>query len=175
MKTFFLSRQSREKILLLGLVLVAALWWLSSAIGRGSAFLGDFRSTTENLKMQKLTLDARESIQARATAAIQQLDPSRTFDTVRLQAELDAIATTAGIVNKNIGDARTEKTAQFSINSAQITIRNTDYASVIKFYEELKKRSPYIGLDQLTLSPSNQANPAQLTLMVKVSSVEIVK
>ncbi|AWI09234.1 hypothetical protein [Ereboglobus luteus] len=175
MKAFFLSRQTREKVLLVGLVLVAALWWLTAAIGRTTTFIRDFKSTSLTLKVQQMTLDARESIQARANAAIRQLDPSRTYDTVRLQAELDTIATAVGITNKTISDARTEKTAQFSVNSAQITVRNTDYATVVKFYEEIKKRTPYIGLDQLTIQPSNVANPTQLTLMLKVSSVEILR
>jgi hypothetical protein len=175
MKAFFLARQPREKILILCLVLLAALWWLTAAIGRGTAFMTDFRGTTETLKMQKLTLDARESIQTRAEAAIRQLDPSRTFDTVRLQAELDTIATMAAITNKTIGDAKTEPTPQFSVNSAQISIRNADYATVVKFYEELKKRSPYIGIEQFSISTSNQANPTQLTAVARVSSVEIVR
>ena len=175
MKTFFLSRQSREKILLLGLVLMAALWWLTGALGRGAAFMSDFQNTTRTLERQQMMINARETIQARATAAIQQLDPARTFDTVRLQAELDTMATAAGITNKTIGDARTDKTSQFSVNSAQITIRNADYASVVKFYEKLKECAPYINLDQLTMYPTNLANPAQLTVMLKVSSVEIVR
>ena len=175
MKTFFLSRLSREKLLLLGLVLMAALWWLSGVIGRATAFIDDWKSTTTTLESQQRMLDAREKIQSRATAAIQQLDPSRTFDTWRLQEELNTVATMAGIGNKNIGDLRSEKTTIFSINSAQVQIRNADYAMLVKFYEELKKRSPYIGLDQLTVQPSTPANPAQLTMQAKVSSVEIAR
>lgn len=175
MKAFFLSRLQREKILLVALVLIGALWWLTSAAGRARTFWGDFKSTTQTLDMQQRMLDARESIAARAAAAVKQLDPARTFDTVRLQAELDTMATMAVITNKTIGDARTERNAQFSVHSAQITLRNADYPSVVKFYEELKKRSPYIGLDQLSIQPTNQSNPSQLTVVMKVSSVEIAR
>jgi len=174
MKAFFLSRVIREKILLLALVLIAALMWLSSAAGRGSQFLRDYTRTTETLRAQQMMLDARESIEARATAAIAQLDPASTFDTVKLQSELDAIAKAAGIASTTIGDARTEKTTQFSVNSATINMRNVDYASLVKFYEELKKRAPYIGLDSLTMQ-ANTANVTQLTVTIKVSSVEVAK
>jgi len=172
MKAFFLSRVLREKILLLGLVLVAALMWLTSAAGRAQAFYRNYKTTTQNLKDQQRMLDARESIEARAAAAIRQLDPASTFDAIRLQAELDTIASAAGIANKTIGDARTDKTALFSMNSANITLRNVDYASLVKFYEELKKRAPYIGLDTLSIQ-ANAANVNQLVVTIKVSSVEV--
>ena len=174
MKAFFLSRVIREKILLLALVLIVTLMWLSSAAGRASAFVSDYKRTTETLKLQQMRLDARESIEARAAAAIAQLDPASTFDTVRLQSELDAIATASGITNKTIGDARTEKTTQFSVNSASINLTNVDYASLVKFYEDLKKRAPYIGLDTLSIQP-NAANVTQLRVTIKVSSVEVAK
>lgn len=174
MKTFFLSRLFREKILLLGLVAVGALWWLSSSINRASAFAREAKGTTTTLAMQQMMIDARDSIEARANAAIRQLDPASTFDTVRLQSELDTIATMAAISNKVIGDAHTDRTSQFSVHSAQITMRNTDYASLVKFYDELKKRTPYIGLEQLTIQ-SSAANPNQLTASIKVSSVEIAR
>ena len=175
MKSFFLSRQSREKILLLGLVIMATLWWLTSALNRGTTFIADWKNTTDTLKSQQRMLDARETIQARAAAAIQQLDPASTFDTLHLQAELGIMTDAAGIANKTISDARSERTAQFSVNSAQIQIRNTDYPSLVKFYDELKKRTPYIGLDQMSIQPANPANPVLLIMVAKVSSVEIAR
>ena len=174
MKAFFLSRVLREKILLLALVLIAALMWLSSAASRATTFRRDYQRTTETLKAQQMMLDARDSIEARAAAAIAQLDPASTFDTVKLQSELDALAKTAGIASSTIGDARTEKTTQFSVNSANITLRNVDYPSLVKFYEELKKRAPYIGLDTLSIQ-ANASNVTQLTVTIKVSSVEVAK
>ena len=174
MKTFFLSRLFREKVLLLGLVFVAAFLWLLSMLGRATTFVSDYKNTSATLERQQVMLDAADSVRARSEAALHRLDSSRTFDVVRLQAELDTIATTAGIANKTISDSRTDKTSQFSVNSAQIQLRNTDYASLVKFYEELKKRSPYIGIDSFTITP-NAANPAQLTIAIKVSSVEIVR
>ena len=174
MKAFFLSRVLREKILLLALVFVAAIMWLNAAIGRASDYRGNYKITTATLQRQKVMLDARESIEARATAAIRQLDPASTFDASRLQTELDTIAKAAGIANSTIGDARAEKTSQFSVNSAAINLRNVDYASTVKFYEELKKRTPYISIDSLQMQAS-AANVNQLTVQIKVSSVEVAK
>ncbi|OAM90808.1 hypothetical protein OH491_03190 [Termitidicoccus mucosus] len=174
MKAFFLSRLFREKILLVGLVLIAAAMWLSSAGGRAATLGKQFRATSSTLAMQRVTIEAKDMIKARAEAAIEQLDPSRTFDRVRLQSELDTIANRAGIQNKSIGDAHTERVEQVAVNSAQVTIRNVDYASLVKFYEELKTRSPYISIEQFNIS-ANTANPAQLLVSIRVSSVEIAR
>jgi len=174
MKAFFLSRVLREKILLLALVLILALMWLFSVMGRAMAFKREYQNTTAVLQSQQRTLNDRARIQARATAAIRQLDPASTFDTVRLQSELDTMAAAAGITNKTIGDARTDRTPQFSVNSASINLRNVDYPSLVKFYEDLKKRSPYIGIDRLTLQVV-AANVNQLTASITVSSVEVAK
>ena len=174
MKAFFLSRILREKLLLLGLVLIAALMWLSGAAGRAMNLVREYQNTTDILDSQQRTLNNAPRIQARSDAITRQFDAASTFDTVHLQSELDAIATAAGITNKTIGDAHTDKTPQFSVNSATITMRNIDYASLVKFYEELKKRSPYIGLDQLTIQ-ANAANVNQLSITIKVSSVEVTK
>jgi hypothetical protein len=53
-------------------------------------------------------------------------------------------------------------------------IRNVDYASLVKFYEELKTRSPCISIEQFNIS-ANTANPAQLLVSIRVSSVEIAR
>ena len=174
MKSFFLTRVLREKLLLLGLVLIAALMWLSSTATRATAFIREYKTTTATLAAQQRTLDSRARVESRAAAAIHQLDPASTFDATRLQSELDSIAKTAGIANSTISDSRTEKTPQISMNTASIRLTNTDYASLVKFYEELKKRAPYIGIDTLTLQ-SAPANVNQLTASIKVTSVEIAK
>jgi len=44
----------------------------------------------------------------------------------------------------------------------------------VKFYEELKKRTPYMGIDQLSMQAA-PANVNQLSATIKVSSVEVAK
>ena len=174
MKAFFLSRVLREKVLLLALVLIAALMWLTGVVGRARTFSRDHKNTTQTLREQQIILDSRAIIEARAAAAIAQLDPASTFDAIRLQAEIDTLVTAAGITNKTIDTPRTNKTTQFSMNTTTVTLRNVDYASTTKFYEELKKRSPYIGLEKLSMQPVG-GNVNQLTVQLTVFSVEVAK
>jgi hypothetical protein len=54
----------------------------------------------------------------------------------------------------------------------QVAVRNTDLPSLLSFYNELDKRAPYIGLEEFSLTV-NPGNPALLSAVMRVSSVEI--
>ena len=171
MKAFFLSRLFREKLLLLGLILLAAVTWLSSASGRTARFWRDFRATSVVLEGQSELLAQRSQIEAEARAAVEHLEPAKTFDGVRLQAEVDAIARRTGVINYSADNVQTERVSQFSMNSMQLQIRNADYATLVKFYLELSKQAPYIGIEQFRLSVANFKHGVSM----RVSSVEIAK
>ena len=57
------------------------------------------------------------------------------------------------------------------MNSMQLQIRNADYATLVKFYVELSKQAPYIGIEQFRLSVNNFKH----SVAMRVSSVEIAK
>lgn len=174
MKPFFLSRALREKILLLAFVMVGALIWLSGVSERASAQWKAIRVTSIDLDVQRRWLLQRERIEREATLAIEHLDPAKAVDSVRLQSELNALARSAGLSNYEVSDSRTERTSQFAVHSVQFSVRNADMAALIKFYQSLSKRAPYLGLRQFRLA-SNRSNPSQLTATLRVASVEIAK
>jgi hypothetical protein len=173
MKAFFLSRALREKLMLLGLVAIAAAMWLSTVSTRVRLLWIEARGTSAELSTQSRWLGERAQIEADAKAAIEHLDPARTFDSVRLQAELNDVARSVGISKEtSIDDTQVNPGPQFSLNSVRFVIRNAEYGSLVKFYEELSKRAPYIGIEEFSII-ANRANPSQLTASLRVSSVEI--
>ena len=94
------------------------------------------------------------------------------FDTVMKWADsFRKIGVRANTTSEIIG---TDRTSLFSINSVQFSLRNTDWDSLKRFYLELSQRSPYIGIEQFSLTV-NPANPTLLTATLRVSSVEIVR
>ncbi len=170
-KTFFLSRAFREKVLLLGFVVLVAATWFSSAAGRARRLYRDFSLTTRELAMQRGWLDQRVSIEAAARAAVEHLDPGKTFDGVRLQAEMDAIAKKAGVTNFTVDNGVPERISQFTMNAVQVTLRNVDYPVLIRFYQEVSLRAPYIGLEQVRVSVNNGKHSATM----RVTSIELAK
>ena len=174
MKAYFLSRLLREKILLLALVGIGAAIWLSSVSDRASVQWKKIQATTIDLDIQQRWLLQRERIERGAIVAVERLDPSRTFDAVRLQSELNSLARSAGLSNYNVTDSRVSRTSQFSVHSVQFSVNNADIGSLITFYQMLEQRAPYLGLEDFKLA-SNASNPAQLRAEWRVTSVEIAR
>jgi DNA integrity scanning protein DisA with diadenylate cyclase activity len=173
MKTFFFSLHIREKVLLTTLLTLIAIVWLGRVARSARVFWVEWRANAAVLAEQQQWIDNRASIEASAAKAIQHLDPARTFSSPRLLGELITIADQVGVRNNTSSEIReTEPTSQFSVNTVQVAVRNTDLPSLLRFYDELDKRSPYIGLEQFSIS-GNPTNPALLSAVMLVSSVEI--
>jgi len=175
MKAYFLSRTLREKLMVLGLVAIAAAMWFSGVSRRVRVFWMEARGTSVELADQRRWLAERGRIEGEAKSAIEHLDPSRTYDGPRLQSELYDIARSVGITrDDSIDDMQVNPGPQFSINTVRFVIRNADYAPLVHFYEEVSKRAPYIGIEEFSIVV-NRANRAQVTASLRVSSVEINK
>lgn len=173
LKTFFQTRVLREKVLLLVFAGLVAVIWASSTAGRASAWIRAYRQASADLGEQQLWLDRREAIERAAATAVGHLDPARSFNAVRLSAELGAVAASAGVGGNTSSEALpTERTAQFAVNSVRYRINRVDWEAVKRFYLELSQRAPYITIEQFSLS-AERANPAQLNVLMKVTAVEI--
>ncbi|MEI6467776.1 MAG: hypothetical protein WCQ89_23855, partial [Verrucomicrobiota bacterium] len=99
LRASFLSRLLREKMLLLGLLLIAVLWWLAAFSGQIATFWKQQRSTTTTLAEQKQWLVNRAPIEAAAQKAAARLEPGKTLDQTRLVNALNQAAFEAGLRN----------------------------------------------------------------------------
>ena len=172
LRAFFLARLFREKALLTLFVVLVAAVWFSSLAGRASRVTRAVRATTNNLNEQQLWLSNRATIEAAAQAAAGQLDAVRTLDATRLLAEVQAIATDAGLKNTAIGESKDVSSGHFSVHTLQLSVTKVDWATLKQFYLALSKRSPYIGIEQF-LMQVDRSNPSLLTATFQISSVEI--
>lgn len=172
LKTFFLARAFREKILLLSFILIVAATWFFSVLGRTNRFARNFKVTSTELAVQRGWLDEQDRIDAAAKAAVEHLDPAKTFDGTRLQGEIAGIARKLGINGFSADSPVSERASVFTKNSMQVTIRNVSYETLVKFYLEVVKQTPYIGFDQVRVnSTANQQHSATM----RVTSVELAK
>jgi hypothetical protein len=171
LKPFFLSRAFREKVLLLAFVLIIAATWLASVVGRTSRLTYAFNNISKLLVTQRYWLDQQARIEASSKAAVQHLDPAKTYDGAHLQSEIAAIASRLGLNNYTADSPQPERTSQFSVYTMGIDIRNADYPALVKFYLEIAKQTPYIGIDRFRIVATNGKHAASL----RVSSVEISK
>jgi len=172
LRTFFLSRLLREKLLLTFFVVAAAAIWLSYLAGRANRFVRASNATSEQLKEQAVWLANRATVDAAAQAAASRLDPVRTLDTTRLLAEVAAIASESGLKNTTSGDPKDLRSGQFALHTLQFSVTKVDWSTLKAFYLALGKRSPYIGIEQCSVQV-DRANPAVLSASFQISSVEI--
>ena len=172
LRAFFLSRLLREKLLLVAFAALGAAILLSSFGGRAARSWRTYRVTTATLAEQQQWLANRAAIEAGAKQAVTNLDPSRTLDDTRLVGELSTLARAQGL-RFTSDSPRTERSGQFAVHTVQFNLMKMDWEALKRFYLELTKRSPYIGIEQFSLQ-ADRANPLQLNASLRVSSVEIV-
>ncbi len=175
MKAFFLTRLTREKFLVLAFLALVCAVWIGGFSKRAKAFTAGYASTGVELEEQQRWLSSKDQIEADAAKAIARLDPAQTLDSTKLLAEVNRIANEVGITsNVQADDTKDERSSLFALHSLRLTIKKADYASLVRFYVALQKRSPYIGLEQFSLQ-AEPNNAVQLTAMFRLTSVEVLK
>ncbi len=171
MKTRFLRRTRRERLLILVLLAAAGLVWLASASRRLGDRWREARSISTGLATQQLWLGRQAEIEARATRAAANLDPSRTLDAIHLVGEIAALAGRTGLT-AGMEPPRTQRTGQFAYHTVQVNFRRAEIAALVQFYRELGQRAPYLALEECQLT-GGRANPAELDAVFTVFSVEV--
>jgi len=171
MKAFFTTKTLRERVLMLVFLFIALVWWGSAAAGRVVRWQRELRAVIVERTEQDLWLGHRTEIAGQAAKAAQQLDPARTLDAAQLLAELNQFS--SGL-NAEIGAQRTERTDGFAMHSMQINLRRVDLGGLVRFYQQLSARAPYIGIEQCTLSV-DRAAPGQLNASFRISAVQALK
>jgi CDP-glycerol glycerophosphotransferase (TagB/SpsB family) len=172
-KAWFFGRLFREKLLVLGLVLIGAIIWLSSASDNLRASLRGFRSAESDLATQAVWLENRPAIDEAAKAAVRNLDPAKTFNALFLVGEITRIAKASGL-DVNTESPRTQRSPQFSVHTVQVTTRRAEMVALLRFYQELASKAPYLGLEQVSLQ-GDRTNPGLVNATLQVASVELVR
>jgi hypothetical protein len=175
LRAYFLSRALREKLLLVAFVAIGLLWWLSAYSTRANVFWRSYKSDSSRLAEQEQWIRNRTQIEQAMHTAAGKLDPTHTLNANQLATTLQQLANEAGLKNAQLsGTPTTTRSGQFAIHTANYLIRAAEWESLVKFYEALQQRAPYIAVDQFNLTAAAN-NPAQLTLGLRAESVEVVR
>lgn len=168
MKTFYLRRSLRERVLLLIFALIGLACWAPVLLGRMGALRQALREYKVERETQDLWFSRQGEIEARAAAAARALDPSKTLDASQAFAELSRM--TSGLI-REIGSQRSQQSGEFALNYIQVTIRRADMAGLLNFYEQLSARAPYLGIEQSVIS-KDRANPGTQSAVFRVYSIQ---
>ena len=172
-RAFFLGRAQRERAMLVLFALMLVGLWFSHFSGRVGRFWTSSRQTSSELGIQAQYLAARSQIMASAQKAAGQFDPASTLNANGLLAVANQMAVDAGIANARGESEADVSTGQFAVHTVHFTVPRTDWSSLLNFYVALRKRHPYIGIEQFTIGSSPAS--AAVTVDLKLSSVEVVR
>ncbi len=170
MKRFFLDRSRREQVLILLFVLIGLAWWGSSLMGRANDQYREWRAAHEEFKTQELWIEQQEEIFERVAMAGETLDPSRALDSAQTFAELNKMLAN---LNAEVSSQRTERTRQFALHGMQVNIRRAPLADVLKFYQQLSARAPYLGIDSCVIS-ADRSSRGLINVNFRIYSIEVI-
>ncbi len=168
MKKFYNSRLLRERVLMLVFLGIGFLWWGPTQIGRVRENMQTWRTVSQDRELQELWLAKAASVDERTKLVAKQLDPTRTMNATQAYAEVSRLANGLPV---EIAVQRPERTENFALHTLQATFRRTDMAGLVRFYEGVVARSPYLGIDQCTIS-ADRATPGMLNAVFRIYSVE---
>ena len=172
-RAFFLGRAQRERVMLVIFALMVVGFGFSHFSDQVGRFWTASRQTGSELGIQAQYLAARGDILASAQKAAGQFDAASTLNGPGLLAAATNMATDAGIENTRGEPDQDVSTGQFAVHSLHFQIPKTDWSSLLNFYVALRKRHPYIGIEQCTIA--NNGGSAAVSVDLKLSSVEIVQ
>lgn len=172
MKHLFFGLKPSERYMALAAIAVAAILWATSAWGRVHAGWSGWQSLEGEAAIQMAWMEKKAAIKAAAVAAVQDLDAGRGYDTTRLVEEALAAAKEAGL-SPTTDAPKTQKSGKFAVHSLQLSCRRADMASVVKFYQAISPRAPYLAINSLSLQ-SDRGTAGTVTMQVTVSSLELI-
>ena len=172
MKHFFFSLKPRERYMALAAVLVAATIWSTGAWARVRGGWDAWRAFEEDAITQNSWLAKEREIRTATALAVQGLDSGYGYDQAKLVAEAVNATREAGL-NANTESPKTSKAGKFAIHSLQMSCRRADLASVLRFYESVKSRAPYLAIGNLSMTV-DKGNSGTVTFKATITALELL-
>jgi hypothetical protein len=172
MKHFFFSLKPRERLMALAALLVAATLWSTGAWARVRGGWDAWRTLEEDALVQKSWLAKEREIRTATAVAVQGLDSGHGYDQAKLVAEAVNATKEAGL-NANTESPKTSKAGKFAIHSLQMSCRKADLASVLRFYDSVKSRAPYLAIGQLSMT-ADRGSAGTVTFKATITALELL-
>ena len=172
MKHFFFSLKPRERFMALAALLVAATLWSTGAWTRVRGGWDAWRALEEDAVVQKSWLAKEREIRSATALAVQGLDSGHGYDQAKLVAEAVNATKEAGL-NANTEAPKTTKAGKFAIHSLQMSCRKADLASVLRFYESVKSRAPYLAIGNLSMT-ADRGSSGTVTFKATITALELL-
>lgn len=172
MKALFFGLNARERLMALLALGTLAFLWVTAAYGRVNEVWANWTDLEKKAAFHRARFAEEKKIRADVAVAVQGLDEGRGYDKARLVAEAFAAAKEAGLTPSTEAPT-TVKAGRFAVHSLQMTCRKADMGSLVKFYEAIRPRAPYLALGNLTIQ-SDRGKDATITINMQITALELI-
>ena len=172
MKALFFGLNARERLMALLALGTLAFLWVTAAYGRVNEVWANWTDLEKKAAFHRARFAEEKKIRADVAVAVQGLDEGRGYDKARLVAEAFAAAKEAGLTPSTEAPT-TVKAGRFAVHSLQMTCRKADMGSLVKFYEAIRPRAPYLALGNLTIQ-SDRGKDATITVSMQITALELI-
>lgn len=172
MKALFFGLNARERLMALLALAILAFLWVTAAYARVNDVWANWTDLEKKASFHRARFAEEKKIRAEVAVAVQGLDEGRGYDKARLVAEAFAAAKEAGLTPSTEAPT-TVKAGRFAVHSLQMTCRKADMGSLVKFYETIRPRAPYLALGNLTIQ-SDRGKDATVTVNMQVTALELI-
>ena len=172
MKALFFGLNARERLMALLALGILAFLWVTAAYGRVNEVWANWTDLEKKAAFHRARFAEEKKIRADVAIAVQGLDEGRGYDKARLVAEAFAAAKEAGLTPSTEAPT-TVKAGRFAVHSLQMTCRKADMGSLVKFYEAIRPRAPYLALGNLTIQ-SDRGKDATITINMQITALELI-
>lgn len=173
MKHLFFRLQPRERVMAVAAAAVAAFLWSTSAWERARGEWDAAQGLEEVAGIQQGWIGREKEIRAAAAEAMQGLEAGRGYDEARLVAEAVQAAKDAGL-NASTDAPKSQKAGKFAIHSLQMNCRRADIGSVVRFYESISPRAPYLALGSFSLQ-ADRGDAGTVSVNMQVTALELLE
>ena len=151
MKALFFGLNARERLMALLALGILAFLWVTAAYGRVNDVWANWQDLEKKASFHRARFAEEKKIRADVAIAVQGLDEGRGYDEA----------------------PTTVKAGRFAVHSLQMTCRKADMGSLVKFYEAIRPRAPYLALGNLTIQ-SDRGKDATITINMQITALELI-
>lgn len=176
LKAYFLSLQTRERILVASLCVIAAVVVLSLFTKKATVFWRKESALMTRINGQNVVIASRDVVEKRARDASSKLVPGLSLSQVQLQSSVNQTARDAGIMGNSLQISNLPDTnvagSNLALHSIRLSFSGVAWAPLGAFYTALEKRRPYITIEEMTVTVPDQRTGLHAVQM-KLSSIEV--
>lgn len=164
----------REQLLLLLFCLTMLTLWFANILNRTGTWNDARKQAATDLQTQQLLIDRKDTYSQGLEAALQRVDPAKTFSATQLSGRIDEILRKARLSSSaDIDPVRSKQGEIFNDHNIRVRLARISIAQIVEFNKLLRQETPYINVQKVNLA-ANRRKPTEIDARYEINSFELI-